>query len=314
VSRRLTLKLVAVALVGAVALAAAAGAYADLGQVGERLGAFDWRLFAPALALTTVNYLLRFWRWQLYLRKLGVSVPPGRSLAIFGAGLTMTLSPAKAGEIIKSGLLRRGFGIAPSRTLPIVLVERISDALGIVLLAGIGLAVVGESRGLVLVGAMLGVAFLLIVLVRAPLHDRLVRLAAGRAAAVELLGARLLAGTTLLAALSWLFECAAAYLCVRGLDLDLSFAEVTVVFTIGTLAGALSFLPGGFGVAEGSMAALLLAFGDVTRTQAVAATVLIRLATLWLAFAVGLAALAAEELLARRDSGRWMANRISSRD
>ena len=57
----------------------------------------------------------------------------------------------------------------------------------------------------------------------------------------------------------------------------------------------LSFLPGGLGVAEGSMTGLIRVLGDVPRAAAVAATVLIRLATLWFAVALGLVGLAVEE-------------------
>ena len=69
---------------------------------------------------------------------------------------------------------------------------------------------------------------------------------------------------------------------------------------LGSLAGALSFLPGGLGVAEASMTALIKALGDTTKGQAAAATVLIRHATLWFAVALGLIGLAVEERLYRR--------------
>jgi uncharacterized protein (TIRG00374 family) len=88
---------------------------------------------------------------------------------------------------------------------------------------------------------------------------------------------------------------------VRGLRLDLSLADTIAVFSLGSLAGALSLLPGGLGVAETSMTGLIRVLGDVPKAAAAAATVLIRLATLWFAVAVGLLALAVEERLARAD-------------
>jgi uncharacterized membrane protein YbhN (UPF0104 family) len=60
-----------------------------------------------------------------------------------------------------------------------------------------------------------------------------------------------------------------------------------------------SFIPGGLLVAEGSMTALFRRLGDVTGASAAAATVLVRLATLWFAVALGLLALAVEERRAR---------------
>ena len=82
----------------------------------------------------------------------------------------------------------------------------------------------------------------------------------------------------------------------------------TFVLATSTLAGALSMLPGGLGVAEASVAAmLLLLVHDEAMDQgvAVAATLLIRFATLW--FAVGLGAVALTVLrvrLARDDHRR----------
>jgi uncharacterized protein (TIRG00374 family) len=86
---------------------------------------------------------------------------------------------------------------------------------------------------------------------------------------------------------------------VRGLRLDLSLAETIVVFSLGSLAGALSFLPGGLGVAETSMTGLMRVLGEVPKAAAAAATVLIRLATFWFAVVLGLVGLAVEEWLFR---------------
>jgi len=59
-----------------------------------------------------------------------------------------------------------------------------------------------------------------------------------------------------------------------------------------TIAGALSFLPGGLGVQEGGMVALLVQTAQgVGGATAAAATFITRLCTLWFAVAVGLVAL-----------------------
>jgi uncharacterized membrane protein YbhN (UPF0104 family) len=281
----------------AVAVGVGLGLYADFGSLGDELGRFRWELFPAAAALTALNYLIRFWRWQRYLARLGISVPPGRSLSIFVAGLTMTISPAKLGEVLKCGLLRRSFAVPVRRSAPVVLAERVTDATGVVVLAVAGGA--GTDRWPLLALALAGVA-VIIVVVRSPLLGRFVALGEAPEAARTLLGTHLLAAMTAVSALSWFCECLAAYLCVRGLRLHLSLADTVVVFSLGSLAGALSFLPGGLGVAETSMTGLIRVLGDVSKAGAAAATVLIRLATLWFAVALGLVGLAVEERLARR--------------
>jgi glycosyltransferase 2 family protein len=185
--------------------------------------------------------------------------------------------------------------------VPIVLAERVTDASGVVVLAVAAGA--GANRWPLLVLALAGVAAIVLV-VRSPLLERFSRLGEAPEAARALLETRLLLGMTALSAVSWFFECLAAYVCVRGLRLDLSLVDTVVVFSLGSLAGALSFLPGGLGVAEGSMTGLIQVLGEVSKAAAVAATVLIRLATLWFAVALGLVGLAVEERLARRQPVR----------
>jgi glycosyltransferase 2 family protein len=244
---------------------------------------------------------VRFWRWHRYLARLEIRVPGRRSFTIFVAGLSMTISPAKLGEVLKCGLLRRSFGVPVRRSAPVVLAERVTDATGVVVLAVAGGA--GTDRWPLLAAALAGVVVVL-VLVRGPMLGRFAVLGEAPGAAAALLETRLLVVMTAVSAVSWLFECLAAYVCVRGLRLDLSLADTIVVFSLGSLAGALSFLPGGLGVAETSMTGLIRVLGDIPKAAAAAATVLIRVATIWFAVAVGLLALAVEERLARNQPVR----------
>ena len=276
------------------AVAIGLGLYADFGSLGDELASFRWELFPLALLLTTLNYALRFWRWERYLARVEIDVPLARSLSIFVAGLTMTITPAKLGELLKCGLLRRSFGVPVRRSAPVVLAERVTDATGVVLLAVVAGA--GTRDWTLLVAAVIAVAALVAV-VRSPLLDRFAFFGEAAAASRSLLTVPLLVAMTLLSAVSWFCESLAAYVCVRGLDLDLSLADTVVVFSLGSLAGAASFLPGGLGVADASMIGLIRVLGDVPRAAAAAATVLIRLATLWYGVALGLIGLAVEARL-----------------
>jgi uncharacterized membrane protein YbhN (UPF0104 family) len=177
----------------------------------------------------------------------------------------------------------------------------VTDATGVVALAVVAGA--GTNRWPLLAVALAGVAVIVLV-VRSPLLERFARLGEAPVAARALLETPLLVGMTALSAASWFCECLAAFVCVRGLRLDLSLGDTVVVFSLGSLAGALSFLPGGLGVAEGSMTGLIRVLGDVSKAGAVAATVLIRLATLWFAVALGLVGLAVDEVLFRRQPVR----------
>src|SRR2546428_7949015 len=100
--RRLPLGL---ALGAAVALAV--GIAGDAPKVASALFAFQWGLLPLILALTLVNYLVRFVKWTMYLRLIGAPpISAGESFLLFFSGLAMTITPGKVGEWLKSYLLR----------------------------------------------------------------------------------------------------------------------------------------------------------------------------------------------------------------
>jgi len=93
---------------------------------------------------------------------------------------------------------------------------------------------------------------------------------------------------------AWGAEGMAFYYIMHVLGSDLSIPTALFIYAFSMLVGALSFLPGGLGGAEATMVALLM-LNNIPQPQAVAATVLIRLATLWFAVALGVFALTMAE-------------------
>lgn len=297
----------------------AIGAYSlagDLGQLGDRLGGFGWWAFAATLALATTNYALRFVRWQLYLRHQDVRVPTGDSAIVFGSGLSLAITPAKLGELVKSYLLRELHGVAVTRTAPVVVAERVTDLIALLLVAVVGVALYGVQTTLVLGAAGLigfGLALLawprptrwLVDLVTRPARLRRLRapLLEMYASLASLCGPTTLLAATAIAVPAWACECLGFGLIINAFpgahcDIGLAF----VIYAATTIAGALSFLPGGLGVTEGGMTLLLVSgAAHVERATAIGATLLTRLATLWFAVLVGLAFLAiARRKIARR--------------
>ena len=279
----------------------------DVRELGDRLAGFGWWAFVLCLCLALANYVIRFLRWQLYLRHQRVDVPLGSSAIVFGAGLSLSITPAKLGELVKSFLLRELHGSPATATAPIVVAERVTDLIALVLLAIVGVAAYGVETTLVVVAASLVVAGLvllawprptrfLIDLVtrprftakfRQPLHDIYGGLA-------TLCRPKLLAIATLIAIPAWAAECigfAEVVNAFPGAEVDLGLAMV--IYAATTIAGALSFLPGGLGVTEASMTLLLVeSAAQLDRAAAIDATLLTRLATLWFAVLLGLICLA----------------------
>jgi uncharacterized protein (TIRG00374 family) len=93
-------------------------------------------------------------------------------------------------------------------------------------------------------------------------------------------------GATLLSLLAWGLEALAFYWILQAMGADVSLTLAIFIYAVAMLAGALSFMPGGLGSTEAVMVGLLVSSG-VELPDAIAATVLLRLVTLWLAVGLG---------------------------
>jgi uncharacterized protein (TIRG00374 family) len=298
------------------------GGWREVAAAMVRTGAAG---FVVLLGLSLLNYLLRFCRWQIYLRQLGVQVAWARSLLIYFSGFALTTTPGKAGEAVRSVFLRR-HGASYATGIAAFVSERLSDLIAIVALACLGLGQHPRLQPLVACGVAACVALLLVLSARRSL-ERWHRATApwtsrvGRAAR-QLLGiARaasacqslpIVLSATALSIVAWACEAWAFHLLLGWLGMPVSWHFAFFVYAVGMLAGALSFLPGGIGGTEAVMIGLLL-WGGHAQPDAVAATVVIRFTTLWFAVALGAAALALMARLDRRlDASRPAADRAAT--
>jgi uncharacterized protein (TIRG00374 family) len=294
----------------AAAVLLAVGVLGDLPSVAGLLARFRWELLPPILGLTVLNYALRFLKWQYYLRLIGAPpIAPAESAGIFFGGMAMTVTPGKVGEWVKSYLLAQRHGVPFAQSAPIILAERLTDGVAMLLLALGGLFAYGYGVELIGVVALGAIAVVAITQWR-----RLALAILGRLERVPVLGRRahhlrdfyesahvLLRLPALLLAiglglLSWGGECVAFYLVLVGLGVTGTpelLLQAAFVLAVSTLVGSVSLLPGGLAVAEGSIAGLLLFLGITDQPSlAAAATLLIRFATLWFGVALGVVALA----------------------
>jgi uncharacterized membrane protein YbhN (UPF0104 family) len=308
------------ALIGVVLgvlLYVAAVLYVDLGRVRAALDGYAWSMVAAALGLSSVNYLLRFLKWELCLGWLGVrgsgpedapGLTRGRSLVIYVAGLSMSVTPGKIGEVLRSYLLRLTDGVPFSRTAPVVVADRLTDLVALVILSLVGvlqfqqyLPVVVVTLVIVAAGVIvLGTPRLCLAAIAAVaklpgLGKLAVRAGALVDSSAALLRLRRLTVLSAISVVGWGLECIGYWCIVHGLvGAQASLQLCTFLWSTTTLIGALSFLPGGLGATEGSLAVLVgqLAIG-VSPPAALATTLLIRACTLWYGEVVGGVALAA---------------------
>jgi len=282
-------------------------AFADVTRLKENLAHFRWEYFPLIIGLTLFNYALRFVKWEFYLRQIGAKVKRLDSAAIFASGFTMVLTPGKVGEFLKSYLLAQVSDTPMSQSAPVIVAERLTDGMAMVLLATAGLMVYRVGREITFIVALLLLALVVIVEYR-PLALLLLRWGQGLPiisrlareldnlyeSAYVLLAPRNLLWAVFLAFLSWGSECVAFYLVLAGLGFPGApslLLQASFIFASSAILGAVSFVPGGLGVADASLAGLTLFLTGASRSLSVAASLIIRFSTLWFGATLGLVAL-----------------------
>ena len=106
-----------------------------------------------------------------------------------------------------------------------------------------------------------------------------------------LLAPRCLLFATTISFISWGFEGFIVYFAAMALGGQISVLGSVFVVSFSSLLGAVSFLPGGLGVAEGSIMTILILTG-MSSEMAAAVTIITRFSTLWLGVIIGVAGLA----------------------
>ena len=273
--------------------------YADIDAIRSAFYQFEWKYVPIIIALTVLNYLLRFYKWDYYLSQLGIHVDKKDSAIVFFSGLTMSVTPGKLGEVLKSYLLKQMDGISISRTAPIVFAERLTDVVGLIILSSFG-AVVFQHGEFVL-ASILFVVFSIVAAIQSrsislyliafceklPVISKFAHhLHELYESAFLLLKMRTLGVAIVISVVSWFFECVAMWYVLKGFGLDMSILSATFVFAFSSMAGAVSMLPGGLGVAEGSIVGILYTMG-IPKASAVGSALIIRFFTLWFGVLVG---------------------------
>ncbi|MFK8054112.1 MAG: YbhN family protein [Woeseiaceae bacterium] len=287
--------------------------FADVKAVVEAIGLLDVSAWLFVLGLSLVNYLLRFVRWELFLRHLNCVVPPGRSLLYYLAGFAFTTTPGKAGEAIRSVYLK-DHSVRYVDSLAAFFTERLMDLVSMVILALLAAMHFPDYRWLV-GGLTIGILALMPVVQSSWLQNQVERLPQrvqsqrlktlsehfgnSLRSAASLLQPTLLFRGLVVGIIAWGAEGLAFYIIVTELNLDITLLQAVGIYSVSVLIGALSFVPGGLGSTEAVMILLLKLLGADTPT-AIAATLICRIATLWFAVAIGAASMGWLEVVGRR--------------
>lgn len=282
--------------------------YANFGQLMIAFGKFNWLMFPFILLLSFCNYMMRFLKWDYYTKVLGFKIERKMSFLIFLSSFIMSITPGKVGEVFKSYLLKEYNGTPISKSAPIVLAERITDFLSLILLSMVGVLMFGyDSRLIIIVGVFFVILVALLSSKRISLaiigyFERFRFFAKISHKIYEaydsiylMIRIKELLITIIFSIFAWFFECLGLYFVINSFGIDnLIHVDIfvsTFIYGFATIAGAVTMLPGGLGATDASIAFMLVSLKNVTNNVAVAGTLIIRIATLWFAVIVGIAAI-----------------------
>lgn len=277
----------------------------DIRQVSGRVLTFRWVLYPAVILFTLFNYLLRFFKWHFYLRQIGVAeLSYKESARLFVAGFPLAVTPGKVGEALKGVWLKNATGVPIARGISVVLAERISDGLAVLLLSTLGViayprywpafaAVMAGLLGIIIISQIRPLALALLDFgERIPPLQRFVHsLREFYEGSFTLFRPKATVVAVGLGTISWLGEGIGMYLILLGLGVAPGWETLSIavfVLAFSTVIGAVSALPGGLGAAEASIAGMLTLLLGLETDISAAATLLIRFATLWFGVALGL--------------------------
>jgi glycosyltransferase 2 family protein len=292
--------------------------FADARATLTEIGRVGREPLILALAISLVSFGVRAVRWHFLVRQVHPSVPLLDDFLVSFAGLAMTITPGKAGEVLKSLMLKEAHAVPVARSAPLLVLERLCDLLTVVLVTGIGLT---QLPGFSLLASLtlaagvagsLGAMFMPQLIERFPkkwLESRLVRTRQAKAMdALNSLKSNLapapFLGALSLSLLAWGLQSLVVWLFAYSYSPGtVSIAAGAVAYCAPLLAGAIALVPGGLGATEASMAGiiLLLTRGKLSLSVAAALTILVRLSTFWLAIGLGLIALSIWRIRAQKD-------------
>ena len=296
---RLILVLVAVVVIYAIFLF-----ISDFSIISEKISNFKTNYLPLILLLVSVSWIPMIVKWHFLLKNCEIDVPLRKSIAVYFAGIAFEITPGQIGSLIKSQLLKTSSNIPRTKTVPIIVAEKVYDLIGAILASIIGIIILGMDFYLIII-AILALAVIFFFMFYRPASEiffkRITKtkffskyidnMSEFHAIIQKSTNVKAATICILLGVTYWFIISSAAYYTLIAFDINvLDYLTVLAIYTTSILLGAISFVPAGIGVTEGSIAGLFTLNG-IDVSTALILSVMIRVLTLWFSVSVGFIAL-----------------------
>ena len=276
----------------------------DFSKLSEKIIDFKIEYLPVILILAPLGWLALYYRWVLLLRNLNYNLPHKKNFQIFLSGFALSVTPGKVGELLKSQLLKDSFGIPRKITAPVILVERLYNAVGIVTVSSFGIwffdfsgiVILITTCILVVIFVSLRIKKLFLILIQKISKIKfLSKFSDSFSDSYDVVNTsikpKIFIISSLLSVVYWILESIAVYFILRSFGIDfLELYNVIPAYATSIILGVVSFMPAGLGVVEGTLVGLLSIQGLAIST-AITLTIFIRIFTIWYSVIVGFVAL-----------------------
>ena len=257
-------------------------------------------IYALAFAAVFANFLVRYGKWTYYMGKLKLKVPRLKNFAVYMSVYSMDITPGRIGRVVAAYTLSRITKIKLPHIIPIVTMDIFTDFLGTALLALFASLYLNRYVVYVIIIdilLLLPFAFILSDWAYNLMKDRIRKSRFLRlftiygdeyyASQGKLNTPRVYLTSILFTLPAEFLNSMALYFTLRSLGIIPSISESVFAYSSSLVFGMISGLPGGIGVTDGTLVALLNSVYTLGPAISSAATIMARAALLWFGVALG---------------------------
>jgi len=276
----------------------------DLDKISDKIFNFKLEFLPIIIGLVVFSWIISYSRWNILLKNQNIHIPHSLNFQIFLIGGALGITPGKIGELFKSQILKEKFNIPRTKTAPLFIVEKFLDLVSAMIVTLIGIWFIPEIGYLAIVGLMISVLLFKILTSKKFFNQTLnflnkikflkkylEPLSSSHEILSKTLYSKKMFLLLILSFFYWIIIGCAAFFVIEGFGFSIgSILNIISTYSSSLVIGALSFIPGGIGIAEGSLIGLLT-FQGIDISEAIVIVVVIRIFTLWFSTITGFIAL-----------------------
>ena len=274
--------------------------FSDFNIISEQISNFKYEFLPLILLLVSISWTPLLVRWQILLKKNDINIPIKKSFLLFLGGMSMSITPGHVGELIKSQLMKTIYNIPRTKTAPIIFVEKFYDLTGAIIASIIGIIILGMDTNLILISVSILIVIIFLIYYR-PIFEFILK----RVTKTKFFSKysenlsdsyEIVRNSTTpqissisfgLSVLYWIIISVAVHFILLSFGIEsVSILKTISIYSSSVIIGAISFIPGGLGITEGSLIGLFSLEG-IDVSLALILSVMIRILTMWYSVSIG---------------------------